>query len=78
MYLVDSHCHLDRLKLDAYGGSLEKALDAARDRGVGRFLCVGIDMQNAAQVIELAEKYDDVYASVGMHPLSLELSLIHI
>ncbi len=72
MYLVDSHCHLDRLKLDAYGGSLEKALDAARDRGVGRFLCVGIDMQNAAQVIELAEKYDDVYASVGMHPLSLE------
>ncbi|GAA3934590.1 TatD family hydrolase [Litoribacillus peritrichatus] len=72
MYLVDSHCHLDRLKLDVYDGNLEKALDAARQRGVGRFLCVGIDMQNADAVIALSEKYDDVYASVGVHPLSLE------
>lgn len=72
MYLVDSHCHLDRLKLDNHEGKLESVLAAARDRGIGRFLCVGIDQSNAPQVIELAEAYDDVYASVGVHPLALE------
>ncbi|GLQ31691.1 TatD family hydrolase [Litoribrevibacter albus] len=74
MYLVDSHCHLDRLKLDNHEGKLDSVLSAARDRGIGRFLCVGIDMTNANQVIELAESYDDVYASVGVHPLALEHS----
>ena len=37
--LVDSHCHLDRLDLAAHDGSLDAALDAARQRGVGTF-CV--------------------------------------
>jgi TatD DNase family protein len=72
MYLVDSHCHLDRLKLDEYEGGLSAALEAARSRGIGRFLCVGIDMDNAQAVIDLSEQFSDVYASVGMHPLSLE------
>ncbi len=40
--LVDSHCHLDRLDLAAHGGSLDAALDAARARGVGQFLCIGV------------------------------------
>ncbi|MET0948526.1 MAG: hydrolase TatD, partial [Pseudomonas sp.] len=40
--LVDSHCHLDRLDLAAHGGSLDAALDAARQRGVGHFLCIGV------------------------------------
>ena len=72
MYLVDSHCHLDRLKLDSYSGDLSQALDAARSRGVGRFLCVGIDMENVSSVLQIAEQFDDVFASVGVHPLSLE------
>lgn len=71
-YLTDSHCHLDRLKLDEHQGSLANALDAARARGIGRFLCVGIDLENAQKVIEIAESYDDVFCSVGCHPLSLE------
>lgn len=72
MYLVDSHCHLDRLKLDNHQGSLDSALAAARDRGIGRFLCVGIDLDNADKVVELADRYEEVYASVGVHPLALE------
>ncbi|KEQ13175.1 TatD family hydrolase [Endozoicomonas numazuensis] len=67
--LIDSHCHLDRLKLDCYGGDLEKALNAARQVGVERMLCVGIDLEHADAVIHLAETYQDVYASVGIHPL---------
>ena len=72
MTLVDSHCHLDRLDLAAHGGSLDAALDAARARGVGRFLCIGISAANAAAVRRLAESHADVYCSVGVHPLDLE------
>ena len=47
--LVDSHCHLDRLDLAAHNGSLDAALDAARQRGVGHFLCIGVSAENAAE-----------------------------
>lgn len=73
--LVDSHCHLDRLKLDKYNGELDAALQAARDRGVGKMLCVGISVENRAAVTALAEKYDDVVASVGVHPLDVDAGL---
>ncbi len=72
MILVDSHCHLDRLDLKAHGGSLDAALAAARGRGVGLFLCIGVSADNAAAVRRLAASYRDVYCSVGVHPLDLE------
>ena len=70
--LVDSHCHLDRLDLSACSGSLQAALDAARARGVGHFLCIGVSAANAAAVKLVAEQYPDVHCSVGVHPLDLE------
>ncbi|WP_314409158.1 TatD family hydrolase [Pseudomonas kuykendallii] len=70
--LVDSHCHLDRLDLAAHGGSLDAALEAARARGVGHFLCIGVSADNAAGVKALAERYADVHCSVGVHPLDLQ------
>lgn len=70
--LVDSHCHLDRLDLAAHDGSLDAALDAARTRGVGHFLCIGVSAANAGAVKALAECYADVDCSVGVHPLDLE------
>lgn len=70
--LIDSHCHLDRLDLTAHGGSLDAALDAARARGVGHFLCIGVSAENAAAVKGLTERYADVDCSVGVHPLDLQ------
>ncbi|WP_459748694.1 TatD family hydrolase [Pseudomonas sp. 3A(2025)] len=69
--LVDSHCHLDRLDLTSHAGSLDAALDAARARGVGHFLCIGVSADNAAVVKDLAQRYDDIDCSVGIHPLDL-------
>lgn len=66
--LTDSHCHLDRLNLDAFDGSLDKALAAARARGVSRFLCVGIDLDNFEAVHAIARREADVWCSVGVHP----------
>ena len=69
--LVDSHCHLDRLDLNAHDGSLDAALEAARQRGVGHFLCIGVSAENAGAVKALSEQYADVDCSVGVHPLDL-------
>ncbi|USE34363.1 TatD family hydrolase [Endozoicomonas sp. SCSIO W0465] len=66
---IDSHCHLDHLDLSAYEGSLDLAVAAAREAGVDRMLCIGINLENGPEVVSLAEQYEDVYASVGVHPL---------
>jgi TatD DNase family protein len=66
--LVDSHCHLDRLDLKPYEGDLSLALKAAHDRGIDRILCVGIDLNNAQAVIDIAQQHEGIYASVGIHP----------
>lgn len=66
--LIDSHCHLDRLDLTPFDGELANALAFARERGVERFLCVAIDMENVHAVIEMAQNYPEIYASVGVHP----------
>ena len=70
--LIDSHCHLDRLDLSAHDGSLDAALQAARARGVGHFLCIGVSADNAADVKALTDRYDDVDCSVGVHPLDVQ------
>jgi TatD DNase family protein len=66
--LVDSHCHLDRIDLTPYHGDLAKALKAAADLDVRAFLCVCIDMENYPTVLNIAQQFDNVYASVGLHP----------
>ena len=66
--LVDSHCHLDRLDLAKLGGDLDAVFAAAREHGVMHMLCVCIDMDNFPAVAGLAERYPQVFASVGVHP----------
>ncbi len=76
--LTDSHCHLDRLDLSPYDGDLSSAITAAQDRGVERILCIGIDMANAETVVNIANQYANVYASVGVHPLDVAEELVQI
>lgn len=71
--LVDSHCHLDRLKLDKLENpTLEQVVHEARESAVTHMLCIGIDMNNAGTVKQIAEQFDNVWASVGVHPLDVE------
>lgn len=69
--LVDSHCHLDRIDLTPYDGSLDAAIAAARERGVTRMLCISVDRSNADTVCAIARSHEGVYASVGVHPLDV-------
>jgi len=66
--LVDSHCHLDRLQLQPFGGNLDQALDAARAAGVEHFLCVGVDLHSWPEMLRQVGHRHDVSCSVGVHP----------
>ncbi len=68
MFLVDSHCHLDRLDLNPFDNRLDGALEYAREQGVGHMLCVCIDLEHFEDVLQPARKYDFISASVGVHP----------
>lgn len=69
---IDSHCHLDRLKLAPYDGDLSKALEAAKENNVDKMLCVAIDLERIEDVLSIASEYEDIYASVGVHPGSTD------
>jgi TatD DNase family protein len=67
--IVDSHCHLDRLKLEKLDNpTLDQVVLEAKDAGVSHLLCVGIDQTNSPKVCEIAAQYPNVFASVGIHP----------
>ncbi len=63
--IIDTHCHLND----------EKLLPQA-DRIVGDFavdniecaICVGYDLPSSQLAVEIAQKYDNVYSAVGIHP----------
>ncbi len=68
MYLVDSHCHLDRLDLAHYDGDLAKALEYAALQGIGHMLTVSVDLQALPELLRIANTYPHISASVGLHP----------
>jgi len=72
MFLVDSHCHLNLLDLEPFGGELDGALQSAHENGVGHMLCVSIDLENFPTVLAAARRYASVSASVGVHPNQTE------
>lgn len=69
---VDSHCHLDRLNLDAHGGDFAAMMAATQEAGVSHMLCIGVDLETFPEVQALADSYPQVFASVGVHPLYKE------
>lgn len=64
--LVDSHCHLDYYKEE--GGELDAVVERARSAGVGTLLTIGTRISRFEEVRRIAERYDNVYCSVGIHP----------
>ena len=66
--LADSHCHLDRVNLAPFGGSLAGVLDAATANGVTRLLSVAVDLESWPALARMTEPYPWIALSVGVHP----------
>lgn len=63
--LVDSHCHLDFPDLAA---DLDGVVGRARTAGIGRLVTISTRVKRHAQVLAIAERYPEVFCSVGTHP----------
>jgi len=63
--LVDSHCHLNFPELAA---NIDEVRNAMAFNGVGHALCISVTLKDFPQVLALADKYPNFFASVGVHP----------
>jgi TatD DNase family protein len=63
--LVDSHCHLD---FPDFSTELDTIVARARAAGIGRIVTISTRVKRHAQVLTIAEKFPEVFCSVGTHP----------
>ena len=63
--LVDSHCHLD---FPDFADELPEVIARAGEAGIGIMVTISTRVRKFAQVLAIAERFDNVYCSVGTHP----------
>ncbi|HUZ33771.1 MAG TPA: TatD family hydrolase [Xanthobacteraceae bacterium] len=63
--LVDSHCHLD---FPDFADEIDAVVARARNAGIARFVTISTRVAHHSQLLSIAERFADVYASVGTHP----------
>ncbi|MEK6738039.1 MAG: TatD family hydrolase [Planctomycetota bacterium] len=63
--IVDTHAHLD---FPDYKSDLETVLSRAREANVGYIINVGTNLAASEKSVNLASRYSNIYASVGIHP----------
>lgn len=63
--MIDSHCHLN---VDAFADDLDETLDRARAAGVHGVLVPGTGLEESRRAVEIARRFPDVRAAVGIHP----------
>lgn len=63
---IDSHCHLNLLSKEE--GGLDAVIAQAQDAQIEHILCISIDKESCKEVLDIAENYPNITASVGIHP----------
>jgi TatD DNase family protein len=63
--IVDSHCHLD---YEGLAEDLPAMLKRCEDAGVGLMLSISSRVKNFPGLLAIAEKYENVFCTVGTHP----------
>lgn len=67
--IFDTHAHYDDRKFD---GVRDELLAALHKNGVGRIITCAVDGASAKAALALTQKYDFIFAAVGIHPGNLE------
>lgn len=68
--IIDSHCHLNYLKLE--DTSLNNIITNAKNAGIDKIVSIAVAWHEIDDIQKIAEKYNDVYFSVGVHPSELD------
>lgn len=69
--IIDTHSHL---QFDAYDADREEVIKRTLRESI-RCINVGVDFASSKKAIELAEKYEDFYAAIGLHPTDADEAL---
>ncbi|PYK79737.1 MAG: TatD family deoxyribonuclease [Verrucomicrobia bacterium] len=67
--LIETHAHLD---YPDFANDFEDVLRRANEAGVTRILTIGTSIESSRRAIELAEKYPNIFAVIGVHPTYAE------
>ena len=67
--IFDTHAHYDD---KVFSANLDDLIFSLKQSGVGGIITCGINKETSFKAIELAERYDIVYAAVGIHPENVE------
>jgi TatD DNase family protein len=67
--LIDTHAHLDYPDFEK---DLPGVIQAARAAGVTRIITIGTGVESSRRAVALAERFEEVYAVVGLHPTYVE------
>ena len=65
MPFIDSHCHINFPEL---ADNIDEVLARMKQNDVQSALCVSVNLPDFPQVLALAERFENIYASVGVHP----------
>jgi TatD DNase family protein len=63
--LIDSHAHLEMKEFDA---DREEVIRRAGNEGVDFIVTVGTNLKLSLKAVNLAEKHENIYATIGIHP----------
>jgi len=63
--LIDTHCHIQFKPLS---DDVNAVIERAKKEGVNKLIVVGCDIESSKRAIDLAEKYDNIFAAIGLHP----------
>lgn len=65
MELIDTHCHLG---FEQFNNCVDEVIERSRSAGVTSWITVGTSPDENRKAIKLAERFDNMYAAVGIHP----------
>ena len=65
---TDTHCHIYK----EYYESIDNVLENAKDVGINRVINNGCDNKSNKEVLELIDKYPNMYGAIGIHPENVE------
>lgn len=65
---IDTHCHI----FSEYYDDIDKVISECRDNDIDKIIINGCNIKSNIEVMELANKYDIVYAAIGFHPTELD------
>ena len=67
--IFDTHCHLNSEELYE---RLDEVLENAKKVGVDKFLVVGWNKESSFKAVEIAHRYEGIYAAIGFHPTDID------